>query len=117
MQMTFSSFILPIIFFCYQSFISYSHIIFLTINTIYLKKIFLAIFSHFGGGYMNWKSFFLGAAVGMASGYLTKEILSQNTKVTPEKVLGLVKKQFRQHGPISGSWIHMTAEPYVKNHL
>ncbi|MBM7653208.1 hypothetical protein [Neobacillus cucumis] len=66
---------------------------------------------------MNWKSFFLGAAVGMASGYLTKEILSQNTKVTPEKVLGLVKKQFRQHGPISGSWIHMTAEPYVKNHL
>ncbi|PLS02033.1 hypothetical protein [Neobacillus cucumis] len=64
---------------------------------------------------MNWKTFFLGAAVGMISGYMTKEILCQNTNVTPEKVLGAVKKQFKQNGPISGSWIHMTSEPYEKN--
>ncbi|MFZ7944935.1 MULTISPECIES: PepSY domain-containing protein [Bacillaceae] len=66
---------------------------------------------------MNWKSFLLGAAAGVISGYVTKEILNKKTKVSPEKVLEHVKKQFKQHGPISGSWIHMAAEPYQKQHL
>jgi len=66
---------------------------------------------------MNWKSFFLGAAVGLIGGYVTKEILNQNTNVSPEKVLELVKKQFKQNGTISGSWIHMTAEPYHKQEI
>jgi predicted small secreted protein len=66
---------------------------------------------------MNWKSFFLGAAVGLIGGYVTKEILSQNTNISPEKVLENVKKQFKQHGPISGSWIHMEAEPYEKQQI
>ncbi len=66
---------------------------------------------------MNCKSFFLGAAVGLIGGYVTKEILSQNINVSPEKVLENVKKQFKQHGPISGSWIHMEAEPYEKQQI
>jgi len=66
---------------------------------------------------MNWKSFFLGAAVGIVGGYVTKEILNQKTYVSPEKVLEHVKKQFKQNGPISGSWIHMVAEPYEKQQI
>jgi len=66
---------------------------------------------------MNWKSFFLGAAVGLVGGYVTKEILNHKTNVSPEKVLEHVKKQFKQNGTISGSWIHMVAEPYEKQQI
>ncbi|WP_312469944.1 PepSY domain-containing protein [Neobacillus sp.] len=63
---------------------------------------------------MNWKSFILGAAVGIIGGYAAHEVITQKIKVSPEKVLEQVKKQFKQNGPISGSWIHMEAEPYEK---
>lgn len=66
---------------------------------------------------MNWKSFFLGAAVGIIGGYAAKEIISQKTKVSPEKVLENVKSRFKENGPISGSWIHMEAEPYEKQQI
>lgn len=66
---------------------------------------------------MNWKSFILGAAVGVISGYAVKEVISQKTYVSPEKVLENVKKQFKQNGTISGSWIHMEAEPYEKQQI
>lgn len=66
---------------------------------------------------MNWKSFFLGAAVGLIGGYVTKEIIIQNTNVSPEKVLEHVKRQFKENGPINGSWIHMVAEPYEKQQI
>jgi predicted small secreted protein len=64
---------------------------------------------------MNWKSFLLGAAVGLIGGYVAKEIITQETNVSPEKVLENVKNQFKQHGPISGSWIHMQAENFDKD--
>ncbi|MEH7331533.1 PepSY domain-containing protein [Neobacillus drentensis] len=66
---------------------------------------------------MNWKSFLLGAAFGAIGGYAAKEILNQKTTVSPEKVLAHVKKQFKQNGPISGSWIHMADEPYEKQQI
>lgn len=66
---------------------------------------------------MNWKSFILGAAVGLVSGYAVKEVISQKTYVSPEKVLENVKKQFKHNGTISGSWIHMEAEPYEKHQI
>ncbi|MEH7544273.1 MULTISPECIES: PepSY domain-containing protein [Bacillaceae] len=66
---------------------------------------------------MNWKSFFLGAAVGIVGGYVTKEILTQKTNVSPERVLGAVKKHLQPKGSIQGSWIHMEAEPYDKNQM
>lgn len=61
---------------------------------------------------MNWKSFILGAAIGVIGGFAVKEVIAQKTNVSPEKVLEQVKRQFKQNGPISGSWIHMEAEPY-----
>jgi predicted small secreted protein len=66
---------------------------------------------------MNWKSFLVGAAVGLIGGYIVKEVIDQKTNVSPEKVLEQVKKQFKQKGPISGSWIHMEAKPYEKQQI
>ncbi|MED4203033.1 PepSY domain-containing protein [Neobacillus mesonae] len=66
---------------------------------------------------MNWKSFIVGAAVGILSGYATREIILKKSKVSPEKVLENVKKKFTQTGPITGSWIHMAAEPYEKHDI
>ncbi|MBV7507338.1 PepSY domain-containing protein [Bacillus sp. sid0103] len=66
---------------------------------------------------MNWKSFLLGAAVGLIGGYAAKEIINSKTNVSPEKVLEQVKKQFTKNGPINGSWIHMEAEPYEKQQI
>lgn len=63
---------------------------------------------------MNWKSFILGAAVGLAGGYAVKEIISHNQKASPEKILERVKNEFKRQGTISGSWIHMETEPYEK---
>jgi predicted small secreted protein len=62
---------------------------------------------------MNWKSFILGATIGLIGGVTAKEIIKQRTNVSPEKVLESVKRQFKQHGPISGSWIHMEACDHV----
>ena len=66
---------------------------------------------------MKWKSFLLGAVVGMIGGYAAKEIINSKTNVSPEKVLEQVKKQFTRNGPINGSWIHMEAEPYEKQQI
>lgn len=66
---------------------------------------------------MNWKSFLLGATVGIIGGYAAKEIIACKTNISPEKVLEQVKKQFSQNGPINGSWIHMEAEPYEKQQI
>lgn len=66
---------------------------------------------------MNWKSFILGAAVGLAGGYAFKEIMTQKSNVSPDKVLELVKNKFKQQGAISGSWIHMETEPYEKGSI
>lgn len=63
---------------------------------------------------MNWKSFLLGTTVGLISGYAVKEVISRKIDVSPEKVLDQVKRQFKQHGPINGSWIHMETESFEK---
>lgn len=79
-------------------------------------KIWILYFA-FGGGSMNWKSFFIGLGVGLASGYAAKELLSKQTYVSAEKVLNSAKNTFKADGPISGSWIHMKTEPYQKGQL
>ena len=61
---------------------------------------------------MNWKSFLLGAGVGIAGGYLLKETLNTQTLHSPEKVLQSVKNAFKKEGPIDGSWIGMAPESY-----
>jgi predicted small secreted protein len=66
---------------------------------------------------MNWKTFVIGAAVGLIGGYAAKEIISKKINICPEKVLSDVKRQFKEQGPISGSWIHIETEPYNKGQL
>lgn len=63
---------------------------------------------------MEWKPFVVGAAIGLIGGYAAKEVISKKVNISPEKVLGQVKNQFKQEGQINGSWIHMKAEPFEK---
>lgn len=65
---------------------------------------------------MNWKSFILGAAIGVIGGYTAKEALSHK-KISPDKVLEHVKDQFKKQGAINGSWIHLEIEPYEKEKI
>ncbi|WML54370.1 PepSY domain-containing protein [Neobacillus sp. PS3-12] len=66
---------------------------------------------------MNWKPFMIGTAVGLIGGYAAKEMISKKVNRSAEKVLDDVKNQFKQHGNISGSWIHMEAELYEKEQI
>lgn len=66
---------------------------------------------------MNWKSFMLGVAVGLAGGYAAREVLSKKTTISPERALSNAKDAFKKEGPISGSWIQMNAEPFEKGML
>ena len=66
---------------------------------------------------MNLKSFLLGIGVGIAGGLIARELLEQKSFVSPEKALANAKEVFKQNGAISGSWIHMKAEPFEKGHL
>ncbi|WP_079510102.1 PepSY domain-containing protein [Mesobacillus jeotgali] len=63
---------------------------------------------------MNWKAFILGVGAGLAGAYAVKELASQKETVSAEKVLNDAKAAFKKSGPISGSWINMTVEPYSK---
>lgn len=64
---------------------------------------------------MNWKTFLLGVGAGLAGAYAVRELTSQKDTVSAEKVLLHAKAAFKKTGPISGSWINMTAEPYTKS--
>jgi predicted small secreted protein len=59
----------------------------------------------------------IGAAVGFVGGYAAKGVITKEVNRSPEKVLEYVKNQFKQQGHISGSWIHMEAEPYEKEQI
>ena len=66
---------------------------------------------------MNWKSFLTGFGSGLLGGLVAYHYLSKETGPSPEKILEQVKATFKEQGPISGSWIHMEAEPYEVNNL
>lgn len=66
---------------------------------------------------MNWKSFLLGLGTGIVTSIAVKELMNDKVFVSPEKALANAKNLFKQSGPISGSWIHMKAEPYQKGDL
>lgn len=63
---------------------------------------------------MNWKAFIFGVGAGLAGAYAVKELASQNETVSADRVLNHAKAEFKKSGPISGSWINMTAETYSK---
>jgi predicted small secreted protein len=66
---------------------------------------------------VNWKSFLTGFGSGLVGGLVAYHYLSKETGPSPEKILEQVKSTFKEQGPISGSWIHMEAEPYEVNNL
>lgn len=66
---------------------------------------------------MDWKKVAIAAGVGASVGYVLADQLSKRQTVTPEKALKSAKESFKQQGPISGSWIYMKPEEFVKNGL
>lgn len=66
---------------------------------------------------MSRKKVLLAAALGVAVGYIAREQISNQMKVTPEKALNHAKEMFKRNGPISGSWIYMKPEEIERNGL
>jgi predicted small secreted protein len=66
---------------------------------------------------LNWKSFIIGLGSGLVGGFLATKMIDHYSTISPEKVLEKVKDVFKEQGPISGSWIHMKAERYVRDEL
>src|SRR5690625_614096 len=66
---------------------------------------------------MSRKRVVLAAGLGIAIGYLLKEQLDENKKISPEKALQYAKETFQKNGPINGSWIYIKPEKIDKNGL
>lgn len=69
-----------------------------------------------GGVFVSWKRVLIGIGIGFAAGmFLSKEL--QSEKISPEKVLKLVKQNLNEKFHITGSWIHMVPETFEKNEV
>lgn len=66
---------------------------------------------------MDIKKVALASGAGFLLGYIAKQQIDRNQKLTPEKALKQAKEAFKQLGPISGSWIYMKPEEIEKNGL
>jgi predicted small secreted protein len=55
-----------------------------------------------------------GAVLSFILGIVTFFIIDNHTTVNADKILNNVKEQFREDGPIEGSWIEMTKVPWKK---
>ncbi len=66
---------------------------------------------------MNRKDTVLALAIGFSAGFLLKEFLQENKKLTPDRALNHAKEVFQKNGPINGSWIYMKPEKLEKNGL
>ncbi|MCM3162783.1 PepSY domain-containing protein [Metabacillus litoralis] len=65
---------------------------------------------------MKSKYFLLGLGLGIAGTYLVKDQL-KSSKISSEKALEIVKKAFKEKGPIDGSWIYTVPENFSTDHL
>lgn len=65
---------------------------------------------------MKWKTFLLGAGVGVAAALLVHQA-TKDQPIKPEKALKIAKDAFKQKGPVDGSWIHMVPEKYFRNEI
>lgn len=64
---------------------------------------------------MSTKSFVSGIVLGIAVGYATQKLLTQQYSLSSDKILHLVKSDLKTQGAISGSWINMQKEDYQIN--
>lgn len=65
---------------------------------------------------MKSKYFLLGLGLGIAGTYLVKDQL-KSSKISSEKALEIVKKAFKEKGPIDGSWIYTVPKNFSTDHL
>lgn len=70
-----------------------------------------------GGLFVNWKTFFMGVASGVAAGIIVNQAVTNKQVISSEKALDIAKSAFKKHGPIQGSWIQMKKQPYHKSFL
>lgn len=56
----------------------------------------------------------IGAVLSFVIGFFTFFLVDQKTPVNADKILNRVKEQFKEDGPIEGSWIEMTKVPWKK---
>ncbi len=66
---------------------------------------------------MKLKEFLAGVLTGVAAGLVVNEVLDRtNPYVSADTVLNSIKDDFKQEGPIDGSWIVLKTEPF-KNRM
>lgn len=65
---------------------------------------------------MKGKYFILGFGLGIATTYLLKDQIKPMS-ISSDKALELVKKAFKEKGPIDGSWIYTVPETFSNKHL
>lgn len=56
----------------------------------------------------------ISAILTFFAGFFTFFLVDQKAPVNADKILNRVKTQFREEGPIEGSWIEMTKVPWKK---
>ncbi|MBO1513196.1 PepSY domain-containing protein [Metabacillus bambusae] len=65
---------------------------------------------------MKGKYFLLGLGIGIATTYLLKDQIILKS-ISSDKALELVKKAFKEKGPIDGSWIYSVPETFSNGHV
>ncbi|MBJ8110929.1 PepSY domain-containing protein [Bacillus cereus group sp. N6] len=63
---------------------------------------------------MSWKGLVAGLGVGFAAGYLVANKVQEQSHISSEKALKMVKQALRHKGEITGSWVHMVPEAFEK---
>lgn len=65
---------------------------------------------------MKTRYFLLGLGLGIVGTYLIKDQIKP-IKISSDKALEIVKKAFKEKGPIDGSWIYTVPETFSNEHL
>lgn len=65
---------------------------------------------------MKWNHLLLGLGIGLVAGAFVNHKYNKDT-ISSETALNIVKKAFKEQGPIDGSWIHMKPETINKFNL
>ncbi|MEM5608731.1 PepSY domain-containing protein [Bacillus toyonensis] len=63
---------------------------------------------------MSWKGLVAGLGVGFATGYFVANKVQEQSHISSEKALKMVKQALNHKGEITGSWVHMVPETFEK---
>ncbi|WP_226528479.1 PepSY domain-containing protein [Metabacillus niabensis] len=65
---------------------------------------------------MKTRYFLLGLGIGIVGTYFMKDQIMPHN-ISSDKALEIVKKAFKEKGPIDGSWIYTVPETFSNEHL